>query len=168
MLAFMCLLFIMLGIVFIVFSSGETGSVGFWLKVIGVLVIAIFALCLIYYVKVLMEKKPALIVSEEGIFDQSSYIGAGLVRWEEIEAIDFVQFSGQVFLGITTYDPELIINRTSGVKKWLNKANRGLVSAQVNIPVKILACPLDDLVDEINERWEEASHDPHIERNEEM
>ena len=29
----------------------------------------------------------------------------------------------------------------------------GLLETHVNLPVKILACPLDELVDEINSRW---------------
>lgn len=121
-----------------------------WLKIIGIISIIIFGLCLLFYIKILINRKPALIVTDEGIIDHSSYIGAGMVKWKQIEHIDFINYGGQVFLGIYTYDPELIISRTNGFKSILNKINRRLLPTQVNIPVKNLNCSVDELVDQIN------------------
>lgn len=154
MLAVFSLVFVAVGI-FILGISGEfessTGPM-----IIGILTIAVFGLCFIYYVNVLIKREPAVILTKEGIIDRSSYIGAGLVRWNEIETIEFINFSGQIYLGIFTIDKELIINRTSGMKKVFNQLNKGLLPSQVNIPVKNLACSMDELVDVINERWERA------------
>ncbi len=165
MLAFISIIFVVTGVLIFVATLNEAGGEGLLFKTIGIIAIVFFGLCLIYYINVLIKRKPALIVSEEGIFDDSSFIGAGLVRWEEIEALDFVNFSGQLFLGIKTYDPNLIVNRSNGVKRTLNKLNKGLVEAQVNIPVKILACSIDELVEEIQKRWQIAaeSNENHFE-----
>ncbi|MEK3887954.1 STM3941 family protein [Bacillus sp. FSL K6-3431] len=157
MLGLASFLFLLLGILFYILSSGDPGTGGLLLKIIGVITGVIFGLCLIYYINVLIKRKPALIVSNEGIFDQSSFIGAGLVKWEEIEDIDFIYFSGQLFLGIKTQDPNLIVNRSNGIKRVLNKLNKGLVEAQVNIPVKILSCSMDELVNEIENHWQSVS-----------
>jgi hypothetical protein len=147
-----CLVFVTLGIFILTVPFQEP----LLPRVIGILIIAVFGLCFLYYVNVLINWKPAVIVTEEGITDQSSYIKAGLVRWEEIEAIDLLNFSGQVYLGIFTYDRELIINRSSGVKKWFNRLNKGLLPSQINIPINNLACSVDELYHAIGQRWEMA------------
>ena len=157
LLIFFSLIFTVLGVVFMGLSSQGIGSEKIWLLGIGIVLVILCGLCLYYYIMVLIKGKPALMITEEGIIDNSSFIGAGLVRWEEIANIDFINFSNQVYLGIFTTDPDLIVDRTSGFKKLLNNLNKGLLETQVNIPVKILACPLDDLVDEINSRWSAAS-----------
>lgn len=153
----MCAVFVLLGVVFIGFSIIEDDA--FWLGIVGAAIIVIFGLCIIYYVKEIMNRKPALIVSDVGIMDRSSFIGAGLIKWEEIADIDFINFSGQLFLGIFTHDPELIINRTNGIKSVLNKLNKGLIDAQVNIPVKNLGCSMGELVEVINNRWDKTMED---------
>jgi|SRR5690625_434302 len=152
MLAIFAFLFVLIGTVLIGIYFVEE-DIPIWMIVVGVVDVAFFGLCLIYYIKEIKENKPVLVISNEGIMDRSSYIGAGLVRWEDIADIDFVHFSGQTFLGIFTHDPELIINRTSSVKRMLNKLNKGLVEAQVNIPVKNLNCPAEELIEQINNFW---------------
>lgn len=152
MLAVFCLVFVAVGIFILSIPFNEP----MWPMVIGVLTIAVFGLCFLYYVKVLVKREPAVVVTKEGIIDNSSYIRAGLVKWEEIEAIDFLSFSGQTYLGIFTYDRELIINRSSGMKKLFNRLNKGLLPSQVNIPVNNLACSAGELVNAIGERWKTA------------
>ena len=152
-LIFLSLIFVGLGVVFLAFTTQGIGSEKIWLSAIGIVLVVLFGLCFCYYINVLIKGKPALTITEEGIIDNSSFIGAGLVRWEDIEDIDFINFSNQIFLGIFTFDPDLIVDRTSGFKRLLNNLNKGLLETQVNIPVKILAGSLDELVDEINSRW---------------
>jgi hypothetical protein len=153
-LALLSFIFTVIGIVFIIaFATQGIGSEKIWLTAIGVVITIFFGLCLLYYIIVLIKGKPALKVTKEGIIDNSSFIGAGLVRWEDIADIDFINFSNQVFLGIFTFDPDLITDRTTGSKRLLNNLNKGLLETQVNIPIKILDGSLDELVDEINSRW---------------
>lgn len=151
-LAALSLIFVVLGIVLLFISFSGTA----WLTLVSILTIVIFGLCFIYYLKVFIKREPAVIISTEGIVDQSSFIGAGLVKWDEIKEIQFVSFSGQIYLGISTFDRELIINRMTGIKKLFNQVNKGLMETQVNIPVKILACSMDEMLKVINEYWEWA------------
>jgi hypothetical protein len=153
-LALLSFIFTVIGVVFIIaFATQGIGSEKIWLTAIGVVIAIFFGLCLLYYIIVLIKGKPALKITKEGIIDNSSFIGAGLVRWEDIADIDFINFSNQVFLGIFTFDPDLITDRTTGFKRLLNNLNKGLLETQVNIPIKILDGSLDELVDEINSRW---------------
>ena len=152
MLTIFSLVFVALGIFILLVPFNEPMLP----MVIGILAILVFGLCFLYYVKALVKREPAVMITNEGIIDNSSYIRAGLVKWEEIEAIDFLNFSGQVFLGIFTYDPELIINRSSGIKKVFNRLNKGLLPSQVNIPFKNLDCSAEELMNAIGERWDTA------------
>ncbi|WP_152657070.1 STM3941 family protein [Oceanobacillus sp. CFH 90083] len=150
MLTILSLVFVALGIFILLVPSNER----ILPMVIGVLAILVFGLCFLYYVKALVEREPAVIITKEGIIDNSSYIRAGLVKWEEIETIEFLNFSGQIFLGIFTYDRELIINRSSGMKRVFNRLNKGLLPSQVNIPFKNLDCSAEELMNAIEECWE--------------
>lgn len=152
MLTIFSLVFVALGIFILLVPFNESMLP----MVIGILAILVFGLCFLYYVKALVEREPAIIITKEGIIDNSSYIRAGLVKWEEIEAIEFLNFSGQVFLGIFTYDPELIINRSSGMKRVFNRLNKGLLPSQVNIPFKNLDCSAEELMNAIGKRWDTA------------
>ena len=153
MLAIGSLVFVGLGFLILAAEFEEP----FWPTIAAIISIVFFGLCFLYYVKTIIGGKPALIISNEGILDRSSYVAGGFIRWDEMESMGFVQFSGQTFLGIFTIDPDLVINRSSGMKKKLMQANKKLVQSQVNIPVKNLAISPEELINTINERWETAT-----------
>lgn len=153
-LGFFSLLFVLVGIVISMISLTEPDP-PILILVIGIVCIVFFGYGFIYFVRELKSRKPVLIVSDEGMMDRSTALAAGLIRWEEISDLDFVDFGGQVFLAIYTFDPELIVNRSHGLKKLLYQINKGLIDAQVNIPVKNLDCNIEQLVQEINHRWEQ-------------
>lgn len=151
------LIFTLLGVFLLVVGFTENGNDAVKFIVIGGLTFVIFALCTIYWIKSVMKRKPALIITNEGIIDQSTYLAAGLIKWDEIADIDLVQFSNQTYLGIYTLDPDLIINRSSSLKSMMNRMNKGLLATQVNIPIKILDCSVEELIDTISNRWKEAN-----------
>lgn len=160
-LGLLSVVFVLLGAVFLGISIVENGPI--WLGIIGVVTILFFGMCMIYYVKEIINRQPVLKVSKVGIMDRSSLIGAGEVKWEDIADIDFINYGGQVFLGVYTHDPELIINRSNGIKSMLNNLNKNLIDAQVNIPVKNLDCATEELVEVINKHWAIIMNDTEIE-----
>ncbi len=147
----------MLGVLLLVVGVTENGSDAAKFIIIGALDFVVFALCTIYWVRSMIKRKPALIITTEGIIDQSTYLAAGLIKWEEIADIDLVQFSNQTFLGIYTLDPDLIINRSNSLKSMMNRMNKGLLATQVNIPIKILDCSVEELIEMVSKRWKEAN-----------
>jgi hypothetical protein len=153
----LCFIFVAISGLLLIIGVMESGNDSWKLILGGGLGFTFFGLCLVYYVKSMFKRKPALIVNQEGLIDQSTYIGAGLVRWDEIADIDFVSFGGQTYLGIYTMDPDLIVDRSSPFKKMLNRMNKGLLATQVNIPVKILDCSMDELVETISKYWQKAN-----------
>lgn len=151
-LTFASFIFVGLGIIFLVVSFIDEFDL--LLAVIGVITTFFFGFSSLYLIKSLIIRKPALILSDDGITDQSSYIAAGFLKWEEIMEFQFYHYGSQPFLGISTFDPQLILQRSSGFKKLLNNMNKGLVEVQANIPIKNLACDHEVLANEIAIRWE--------------
>ena len=145
-----CLPFILVGLLFVLLPIVEDASL--MIAIFGAFILLFLGFCLVFYIKAIFKPKPGLKITNEGIVDQSSYLGFGLLKWEEIESVKMVKFSGQSFLGVYTYDKELIINRSGGLKRLLNNMNRGLIDTQANITVKNLAYPTNDLLDEIDLR----------------
>lgn len=144
--------FVVIGLVLLMSSIGLGGDL--YLGIIGGISILFFGLALIYALKTIIAEKPAVIINDQGITDHSSLIGAGLVEWEDIANVNFVPFMGQSFLGIYTHDQDLIINRTKGIQKLMNKLNKPLVKSQVNIVHQNLKCSEDELINQIQLYWE--------------
>lgn len=76
MLTIFSLVFVALGIIILLVPFNEPMLP----MVIGILTILVFGLCFLYYVKALVKREPAVMITNEGIIDNSSYIRAGLVK----------------------------------------------------------------------------------------
>lgn len=133
------------------------GQAPFYIGLIGIFLFIACGLSAVFYIKRVIIHQPALIISDEGITDNSSYIAAGLVAWHEIANVEIIEESGQPFLAIYTFDPELIINRSDTAKKAANKVNKFLLPSQVNIPVNNLSIPIRDLLAKIVVFWERSA-----------
>src|SRR6185436_15541060 len=60
----------------------------------------LFSLALIYVCYRLLRPRPSVIINQEGIVDNASALGAGLIRWEEIEGMFIYKVMGKPLLGI--------------------------------------------------------------------
>jgi hypothetical protein len=115
--------------------------------------IPFFGLCFVYALYRLLSPKAAVVISREGIFDNASAVGAGMLKWEEIAEIYTYDFMRQRMLGIVPKDAEAVIARQPLFKRILARLNRGLVQAPFNIPQNTLSIPVDELLKKIEERW---------------
>lgn len=146
------IVFVIIGLILLMISIGTEGEL--FLGIIGIISVLFFGLGFIYAVKTIIARKPAVIINNQGITDHSSLIGAGLVEWKDIADVNFVPFMGQEFLAIYTYDQNLIINRTKGFQKLMNKLNKPLLDSQVNIVYQNLKCSKNELLDQIHLHWQ--------------
>lgn len=64
----------------------------------------------------LLMPKPAVVISDAGIFDNASAVGAGMLKWEEIADVFACDFMGQRWLGIIPMNEEVILGRQSRLK----------------------------------------------------
>jgi hypothetical protein len=109
-------------------------------------------LCLVYAIYRLLIPKPAVIISDEGIFDNASAVGAGMLTWEEIAEIIRYDFRGQPMLGIIPVNEEVVLGRQPLLKRVMAKMNKGIAPAPFNIPQTMLPISLDELLSRIEER----------------
>ncbi len=114
--------------------------------------IPFFGLCLVYAIYRLLMPKPAVVISDEGIFDNASAVGAGMLRWEEIADVFAYDFMGQRMLGIIPVNEEVVLSRQSRLKRVMAKMNKGIAPAPFNIPQTVLPISVDELLSRVDER----------------
>jgi len=105
---------LLLGIVFL-----KTSGVA--LVIIPIL-IALFLYGAAYYFYRLISRKPLLIVNVEGIFDNGSSVGVGLIRWDEIAGMfvwdQYIRlFITNHYLCIIPNDVDAIVARQNWLKR---------------------------------------------------
>jgi hypothetical protein len=120
--------------------------------VISYVGIPFFGLCLVYAIYRLLMPKPAVVISDEGIFDNASAVGAGMLRWEEIADVFAYEFMGQRMLGIIPVNEEIVLGRQSRLKRVMAKMNKGIAEAPFNIPQNVLPISVDELLTRVEER----------------
>jgi hypothetical protein len=145
------LVFVVLGFYFV--QNRVAMGLPLWVIVITSYAgIPFFGLCLVYATYRLFIPKPAVIISDEGIFDNASAVGAGMLKREEIADIFPYSFMGQRMLGIIPVKEEVVLERQSPIKRVMAKMNRGIAAAPFNIPQNVLPISVEELLIKIEER----------------
>lgn len=109
----------------------------------------LLSLILIYICYRLLKTKPSVIINREGIFDDASILGAGMIRWEEIKSMFIYKVMNNSFLGIIPVDIEVILARQSIIKRVLFKMNKGMSQAPFGIPDGGLPMSAEELLTKI-------------------
>lgn len=150
-----CLLFVGASLYFIIYGYNISGrdALGQFFKAITPEIFYIgaplFSLLLIYICYRLLKPAPSVIINEEGIFDNASVFGAGLIRWEEIESMFLYKIMDNSFLGIVPVDIETILARQSVIKRFSFKMNKGMTQAPFAIPEVVLPMSVEELLAKI-------------------
>lgn len=108
-----------------------------------------FGFCFLYLSYRFAVRKPAVVVSEEGILDNATYLGAGMIGWEEIRAVRTSLFGTQRMLVIVPKDEAAILARQKLVKRLFMRMNKRLVNYIICIPENILPMTREELLEEI-------------------
>ncbi|WP_078393794.1 STM3941 family protein [Shouchella patagoniensis] len=148
LLAFGALVFVVMGFNLLSLTGPEhDASYNTLLAIIGYASILFFGFCFVYAVYRMISPKPSLRIDENGIYDNASVVGAGLVHWDEIRSLPIYHYAGQVYLGIELHDVDAVIRRQPFPKRfilYLNKSTPGLLSP-FNIPKRLLPMALEDV-----------------------
>ncbi len=122
----------------------NAGPVG-W--VIGSVSVMFFGLGGAYYLTELVVRRPILQVDQDGILDRASLVSAGRLRWSDVREIRILSVEGQRMLSIYPSDPAAVMARANPIRRAVMRANDGLGFPPVNVPVSVLPCTVDDLLD---------------------
>ena len=122
-----CSVFVAIGI-WMVLSSDET------LKfVIGILSILFFGIGLVLIPTRLFDRKPRVIINDEGIFDRTLDIGT--IEWQDIKDAYLQSVHGTEFISLDLEDNNKYLQRTSKTKAKIASYNEffGFETINVNL-----------------------------------
>lgn len=121
---------------------------------LGVVSILFFGLCSFFGIKKLLTNSPGLIISAEGILDNSSGISMGLIPWTDVTGIGVYEVQKQKFISIRVADPEKYANNGNAIQRMANRANIKMCGTPINISAGTLNIDHDNLLAVINKYYQ--------------
>lgn len=103
------------------------------IRIVGIVAVCFFGLVCIYVVPKLFDKKPGLILDDNGITDNSSAISVGLILWKDIISIRTIKVQSTKFLIIKVKNPKKYLSGSSKFKNFLLKANMKMYGTPLSI-----------------------------------
>jgi hypothetical protein len=139
---FGCMLFIVFGISFIIspekYSSFLVGS-NMIIFLIGCLGIVFFGFVGFSIFKRVIDNTPGLIISGEGITDNSSGAPAGFIPWSDIIAVKGAVVANQRFINLVVKNPQFYIDRQkSAFKRKVMQKNYDIFGTAIGISTNSL------------------------------
>jgi hypothetical protein len=119
-----------------------------------------------FFTKKLLQRTPGLVLSEEGIYDNTSAFRFGLIPWSDISeiytgSIQASIASKQYFLTVGLEDPDKYIARETNIlKKKLLVANTKGYGSPVHISTNGLMVDHNDLLELAREYFEKYKSNP--------
>lgn len=160
--SFLSLVLIAIGYFFIwVAKRPELQSDGRFLTNLVGWVLIVFSICmLILILKKLFTKNIGLIIDEKGITDRTYGYSVGLIKWQDIEAIEIVKTKMYAFvyskaLAIKVKDSQKYIEQAP--KGWIQKilqSNQDFYKTPIALTSAPLKCSFKELEMWIREAWE--------------
>ena len=94
----------------------------------------------------LFDKKPGLVLDEEGIFDNSSAASAGFIPWKDIAGFDVLTIQKQRMMVVRLVDPEKYIARGGTLRQMFNRINSKMSGSPISITSSTLRIGFDDML----------------------
>ena len=136
------ILFIMIPNKFTTLLIRSTISIQF----IGILGLSFFGLALFMIIKKkIFDKHIGIEINEEGIIDNSSFVGVGLIKWEDIISIDKRNVQSTRFLLINVRNPQHYISNSSRFKSKLLNGNYKVYGTPISISANFINCTFTQL-----------------------
>lgn len=116
--------------VYVFLTSRGNDIRGVWL---GGVMVAAFGFISLLRIWILLDRRPRLIIDDEGIFDRTNRMG--LIPWSEIDDAELVDiFSPKhVYLGLKLRPSSKFVSRQSTFMQCVAAANSALGCAKVNL-----------------------------------
>lgn len=126
--------------------------------IVGIVSILFFGLIAILVFRKFFDKKPGLIINQQGIFDNSSGVAAGLIPWTDIQEITISQVMSQKFLMIIVKNPEKYLEKVSNpIKRNAMKMNYKTYGSPISISANALQTDFDELEKLLSKKLSEYS-----------
>ena len=154
------LLFVGIGIVFVTNPEKYTTPIMRNPTVIfisGLASILFFSLCFVFIAKKLGDNSLGLIISDKGIFDNSSGLSAGQILWSDIENISVIKIHRQRLIMLQVTNPqEYIDKQTSSFKRKMMQLNFKIYGTPLSITSNGLKISFDELLSTLTDKLNAA------------
>lgn len=144
------IIFVGLGILFVINPEKYTSPIMRNPTVIffsGIASILFFGLCSFFIVKKLSDNSLGLIISDNGIFDNSSGVSAGQILWTDIEEISVIEIHRQKLIMLQVNNPQDYIDKeTSGFKRKMMAINHKMYGTPLSLTSNGLKISFDELL----------------------
>jgi hypothetical protein len=124
-------------------------------KAVGILGIIFFGGTGIFAIKKLFDKSLGLIISDEGIFENTNATSIGFISWDDIIEFKTIQIKSTKILLIFVKNPQLYLDKVSGFKKFLMKSNFSMYGTPLSITSVTVKIKFNELEQILNQRFEE-------------
>ena len=104
--------------------------------------------CTVYFVKQLFSKEPLIEICDDYLFDNSSALSLGKIRWDDMERV----YIKNNFLNIKLKNPGVYFHDKNGLQMLLIKANLKLGYGDVCISAQTLQKDAKAFFEEVNKR----------------
>ena len=115
------------------------------IKVVGWCAIIFFSLTGAYAMYKILDKRPGLVIDQDGIYDNSSAAAIGLIPWNEIEYFQKAEIASTKFLVIYVKNPEVFIERATGWKKNGLKRTMNMYGSPLAISSTVVKYSFNDM-----------------------
>ncbi|MBK8568428.1 MAG: hypothetical protein IPN76_35265 [Saprospiraceae bacterium] len=123
---------------------------------ICVLCVVFFGFLSYFYLKKLRDTSPGLIISSEGITDNSSGVSGGFIPWSDVEDITEFKVYRQKFVCIGVKNPQDYIDKqTSELKRKAMQLNQTTYGAAISINANGLECNHERLKSLLKQKFSE-------------
>ncbi len=124
-----------------------------YVQVVAVLGFCFFGLILFVAPKKLFDQRPGLIISDEGIQDNTSASTGRFIPWMNITGFDIMKVKSTRILLIRINNADEVISRESGWKQKIMRFSMNTYGTPVSIGSGTLKCNFDELLKMMNERF---------------
>lgn len=149
----LCIAFISFGFWLLIHQN--TAEYAFFEKfriniVIGLLTIIIFGSFLTIWIFKILDRKPGVIIDENGIVDNSTSISLGQIPWSDIESVKPSSYFSNVITVILKNPTKYIDKQKNPIKRMLLGVNYRRNGSPVNIQTLTLQADNKTLIEAIN------------------
>ena len=132
--------------------AGAEAAAGTATRIAGWLSILFGGLCTFKAFQRLRDKRPGLVIGQDGLTDRSNITSVGFVPWSDIERIQGMITNKQPMLLVHVRDPEPYLARGTALERMLRRANWRASGTPIVISVHALQMRGDLLQAEIQRR----------------
>lgn len=148
--------FVAIGIWFVV-APPDTEEGPLFIKGIGWASIVLFGLGIVIFVRKMLDKRPGLAITPEGLNYYYSMGNTMVVRWEDIIRFDVYEVNKQKLLMVQVKNPQdYVKSQTNALLRKLSEGNISMYGTPICIATNPLQIKLDDLVLLLETRLKES------------